>query len=207
MSFSIGTSGLDAALRGRLAGALDAAPRTEVGDGPWIAGPLLAPTLIRPQGPDPAVYFEAAARWRDVLGPLLEETLEPLHVALAARLGGPVRVPPGHASFTIRVFPPGTASPRHTDNYRGIAAYADLRRLTRDGGQISWFVPLAPYEGGALEVPERGEPVSPAPGDLVVFDGSRLRHRVAEVEGAAPRLTLGGFAAEAADGRGFYAWS
>ena len=209
MSFSTGTEALGPEARRAVLARLRGAevPRTEVGGGPWIAGPLLAPTLLEHGGPSPERYASVAEGWSTALGPVLDQVLPGLHGALAAALGGSVRVPPGHAAFSVRFFPPGTASPWHTDNYRTIEAYADLRALTVDDGQLSWLVPLAGYAGGAVEIPERGERLSPAPGELLLFDGSRLRHRVAEVEGDVPRITLGGFAAATADGEGWFAWS
>jgi hypothetical protein len=170
--------------------------------GPAIFGPLLAPTQNAPGGPDPAEYLASAAVWNRHSSAIWD--ICTVHKALERHLGASVRVPPGHARFTIRRFPPGTASPWHTDNYRAIAAYATVAGLTA-GPQLSWLVPLAPYEGGALEIPASGGPLYPAPGELVIFDGSALRHRVAGVGGARPRWTLGGFAARGPSG--WYAWS
>jgi hypothetical protein len=135
----------------------------------------------------------------------LDGILAAIHAELSRAMQLPVLVPPGHAPFTVRVFRPGESSPWHTDNYRSIAAYAALRPITLDR-QLSWIVPLSTYEGGAIEIAERGVLI-PAPGELLLFDGSGLRHRIAEVRGKAARWTLGGFAAVARDGECLYAWS
>ncbi len=209
MSFSTGTEALGPEARRAVLARLRGAevPRTEVGGGPWIAGPLLAPTLLEHGGPSPERYASVAEGWSTALGPVLDQVLPGLHGALAAALGGSVRVPPGHAAFSVRFFPPGTASPWHTDNYRTIEAYADLRALTVDDGQLSWLVPLAGYAGGAVEIPERGERLSPAPGVGLGCAGRGGRPGGGVGGGGGPRPGRGGGAAAAADGEGWFAWS
>ena len=181
-------------------------PRTWVQDpdGPFIHGPLLAPTLVRPQGPDPAGYARVTASWSLHLADRETALTAAVHGALSSLLGGDVATPPGHAPFSVRVFPPGTESPWHTDNYRFIDAYATLRELTPDAPQLSWIVPLAPHEGGDLEFDDAAE--HPTPGEMLLFDGSRTRHRVGPVRGLDARWTLGGFAARG-HGGGWWAWS
>ncbi len=44
-------------------------------------------------------------------------------------------------------------------------------------------------------------------GDMIVFDGGRIFHRVVPVEGETPRWTLGGFMALSANGERVYFWS
>jgi hypothetical protein len=59
----------------------------------------------------------------------------------------------------------------------------------------------------ALERDYLKQEVPLSAGDLVVFDSGRFVHRVTAVEGARPRLTLGGFLTERLDGRGVGYWS
>ena len=173
---------------------------------PYIHGPLLAPTHLAPRGPLSHEYRAAAEVWLAFLTRARFDS-GPVQDALASLLQGPIWVPARHAPNSVRVFPAGSASPWHTDNYRDIPAYEHLRALTVDGGQLSWIIPLAPYEGGGIELPDRGVVLRPEPGELLLFDGSRERHRIGPVEGTAARWTLGGFAAAARDGAGWYVWS
>jgi hypothetical protein len=44
-------------------------------------------------------------------------------------------------------------------------------------------------------------------GDMVLFDGGRIWHRVSEVQGMQPRITIGGFVCYAQDHQQIYYWS
>jgi len=48
---------------------------------------------------------------------------------------------------------------------------------------------------------------SPAPGDLLIFNGGRIWHRVEDIHGTRPRITLGGFLNFSPDGTVCYYWS
>jgi hypothetical protein len=70
----------------------------------------------------------------------------------------------------------------------------------------------APIDMAGEEVPAavvaRGVlPAGLRPGDMIVFDGGRIFHRVVPVQGDTPRWTLGGFMALSADRDGVLFWS
>jgi Rps23 Pro-64 3,4-dihydroxylase Tpa1-like proline 4-hydroxylase len=50
-------------------------------------------------------------------------------------------------------------------------------------------------------------PIKPKPGSLVIFDDSRILHRVSTVEGNRRRITVGGFVAFSENGEKVYYWS
>jgi hypothetical protein len=50
-------------------------------------------------------------------------------------------------------------------------------------------------------------PIRLAPGDMILFTGGRIWHRVEPVEGESERVTIGGFVALAQDGERVYFWS
>jgi hypothetical protein len=157
----------------------------------------------------PAFDFEAR----------LLEALRPLVGGRAVRIAeGPAgrRYTPA----TIRRLPPGTAIPLHCgDFFLETGGYEHLRSVLDLVGQLSWFVPLqTPERGGELRVTDLSwhDPdvprieegfwdatairatrefttVVPGVGDMVVFDGGRWFHEVAQVRGARTRWTIGGF--------------
>jgi hapalindole-type alkaloid chlorinase len=113
-------------------------------------------------------------------------------------------------------------------------AYAHLREIARMRNSLSYFVlAQTPDAGGdlllydldwedtpadvrALEMsPERdalldpfaGTGVLPGPGDMVLFNGGRIWHRVQPVRGEQPRVTVGGFVGLSHDGDTVYYWS
>jgi len=135
--------------------------------------------------------------------------------------------------FNLRALDPGTQIYAHHDAHYRLPVYAGLGEEYSRHTALSWFLTLqAPEGGGALtlyglwgsdpnppmlptrfvdtEALERDylkEEVPLSAGDLVVFDSGRFVHRVTAVEGARPRLTLGGFLTERLDGRGVGYWS
>jgi hapalindole-type alkaloid chlorinase len=113
-------------------------------------------------------------------------------------------------------------------------AYEHLRRTARMWNSLSYFITAqAPESGGGLMLydlvwddtpedvlalamsPERdellsrfpGRVVQPGAGDMVLFTGGRIWHRVEPVQGTTPRITVGGFVAESADGAEVLYWS
>lgn len=138
---------------------------------------------------------------------------------------------------TVRFLPPGRGVMHaHTANeFCDVwGAYGHLREVARMWDSLSYFViGEAPEVGGALELydlmwddtpedirdlamsgdrdrllerfPVRS--VTPGVGDMIVFTGGRIWHRVAPVTGASERVTVGGFLALSADDRVVYYWS
>ena len=49
--------------------------------------------------------------------------------------------------------------------------------------------------------------VKPNPGDVLVFSGGPIWHRVEDIKGTRPRITFGGFINFTQDDKGFYYWS
>ncbi len=49
--------------------------------------------------------------------------------------------------------------------------------------------------------------VNPEPGDILIFSGGPIWHRVEDIKGSHPRVTLGGFLNFSKDGKGLYYWS
>lgn len=135
--------------------------------------------------------------------------------------------------FNHRALDPGVQIYTHHDNHYGLSVYADMPADLDRGGLLSWFITLqAPEGGGALIVyglwgSDPNPPVLPTrfldtatiearfgraeldlrAGDLIVFDAGRFVHRVSPVEGAIPRLTLGGFLTLARDRSRLAFWS
>jgi hypothetical protein len=126
--------------------------------------------------------------------------------------------------------------PSHVDNefdsYTD-GTLAHLQTLARTDGHLSWFVVLQePSAGGALSVYEQhygvhrpsqaewnhqgrddsdfddlpAHQVAPPAGSLVVFGGGWRWHRVDRVLPGLPRITYGGFAADAHDRSTLYLW-
>jgi len=138
---------------------------------------------------------------------------------------------------TVRVLPgDGGVIHAHTANeFCDVwPAYAHLRDIARMRDSLSYFVTAqAPEAGGELLLyelewddtpadvrassmsPERdellerfaGRAIVPGPGDMVLFTGGRIWHRVVPVRGGRPRVTVGGFVAESRDGADLYYWS
>ncbi|MEC7986421.1 MAG: hypothetical protein VX278_14745 [Myxococcota bacterium] len=126
-----------------------------------------------------------------------------------------------YSPFTIRSIPPGKQFDLHTGNFfYATAAYDALRDQLDTTDQISFFTPLRRAEGGGeLEIFNLrwGDQKTPSKhkkilsevvesefssylydldeGEMIVFDGGRLYHRVNPVLGERHRFTLGGFAA------------
>ncbi len=140
----------------------------------------------------------------------------------------------GFSPFTVRGVAPGNGFGLHAGNFfYGTPAYDGLRDQLDQADQISFFVPLRAAEsGGELEIFSLrwGDPDIPtAPGQLldaaeterrfssvvvelevgemIVFDGGRLFHRVTEVGGPHTRWTLGGFAARSRAGDALLYWA
>jgi hapalindole-type alkaloid chlorinase len=135
---------------------------------------------------------------------------------------------------TIRILPPGADIDLHCDNNLSHhPTYAHLKTVCDVGNQLSFFLTLnAPGGGGELVVYQRrwsdaddvgNEYVvskdasmvedrewialKPQPGDLLLFAGGRIYHRVTPTEGTIPRYTLGGFLARGHEGQSLYYWS
>ncbi len=149
----------------------------------------------------------------------------------ARRPMGPSRVewPP----YTVRQLGMDQQIYAHHDDHYGLAVFSDLEASVDRGALLSWFVTLAaPDSGGALVVyglrsSDPDPPMLPtrfldgqaldadyvrqeiplAAGDLVVFDSGRHVHRITPVVGPRPRLTLGGFMGQYADGSAMACWS
>lgn len=113
-------------------------------------------------------------------------------------------------------------------------SYDHLRSIARTTDALSYFVLTQhPVEGGELVIydlswadtpPEfhdefmtatrdaRLERVpkaylDPQPGDMILFNGGRIWHKVADIVGPLPRVTVGGFATRSADDRSIYYWN
>ncbi|MEZ4931460.1 MAG: 2OG-Fe(II) oxygenase [Saprospiraceae bacterium] len=75
-----------------------------------------------------------------------------------------------------------------------------------DGGKI-----IKTKKGQLLELENPAKVnrqiVAPKPGDMIVFAGGRIWHKVQEVEGGRERITLGGFLSISHDGQSLYIWS
>ncbi|HYF44670.1 MAG TPA: 2OG-Fe(II) oxygenase [Acidimicrobiales bacterium] len=138
---------------------------------------------------------------------------------------------------TVRVLPSGRGVIHgHTANeFCNVwPAYAHLRDIARMWNSLSYFIVAQPPEdGGELVLydldwddtpeailalpmgPERdallersaSQGISPKAGDMVLFTGGRIWHRVAPVRGTVPRVTVGGFVALSAEGDRIYYWS
>ncbi len=138
---------------------------------------------------------------------------------------------------TIRLLPPdrGVMHAHTANEFCNVwDAYNHLRDIARMWNSLSYFVLVqAPDAGGDLVVydlmwddtPDEIQQLSmsqerdvlleafdPVPrslgaGDMVLFTGGRIWHRVTPVTGSTERVTVGGFAATASDADGVYIWS
>ncbi|WNG29040.1 2OG-Fe(II) oxygenase [Cystobacter fuscus] len=140
----------------------------------------------------------------------------------------------GYMPATIRILPTGATIELHCDNNLSHhPSYAHLKTVCDVNNQLSFFLTLnAPGAGGELVVYERrwsdndDAPseyvvskdssmvedrewisIKPQPGDMILFAGGRIYHRVAATQGASPRYTIGGFLANGLDGKSLYYWS
>ena len=135
--------------------------------------------------------------------------------------------------FNYRAMDPGVQIYAHHDKHYRLPLYEALPAAYDRTKLLSWFVVLqAPEAAGELiiyslrsddpnppllptrfldiEVLERDYerlPVPLAAGDLIIFDSGRLVHRVSPVEGARPRVTVGGFLAFTEDRGEIAFWS
>lgn len=138
---------------------------------------------------------------------------------------------------TLRFLPPGRGVMHaHTANEFCNAwdAYAHLREIARMWNSLSYFVVgQAPDSGGELTLydlmwddtpddvralgmsQERDDllarfdtsPIRLTAGDMIVFTGGRIWHRVTPVDGATERVTIGGFVALSQDEERVLFWS
>lgn len=138
---------------------------------------------------------------------------------------------------TVRVLDPSAGGYRaHTGNefVETYASYDHLRSIARTTDALSYFVVTqVPEEGGELVIYDLawcdtpGElhqefmtPVrdawlesvpkaylDPRPGDMIVFNGGRIWHKVADVSGREPRVTVGGFATLGRDDDVIHYWN
>ena len=123
------------------------------------------------------------------------------------------------APYNYRALDPNVQIYSHHDNHYGLEIYQHLDERFDRGALLSWFITLQPAElAGQLVIyglwgSDPNPPMLPTrfldteilerdfkrsildlrAGDLVIFDSGRHVHRVTPVEGARPRLTLGGF--------------
>ncbi len=124
----------------------------------------------------------------------------------------------------------------HTGNefVEAYRSYDHLRTIARTTDALSYFLLTQVPEGGGelviydltwTETPAelRGQLMSigrdaalehcakayvdPQPGDLILFNGGRIWHKVADIEGPTPRITVGGFATLSADEASVYYWN
>ena len=182
-------------------------------------GLMLAPTAAAPLGPDFDGYLRAAAED----GPRLESifSVRDRLAATLGRLAGTTAEVPRHHDgrsytwATLRLVEPDRGIDEHCDTYAPSPTFEHLHQVTDRSTQLSWYVVArAPERGGVLELrgardrtPGRScDPVPLGGGDLVLFDAGRQFHRITRVDGAAARVTLGGFAARRRDGAGLYFW-
>ena len=160
-----------------------------------------------------------------------------LEAALGALARRPVRIPKAvdgrdYCPATLRTLPTGHGFAPHFGNaFLFAETCAHLRSLMRCEMHLSYFTPLAlPPSGGELVlypiewadaedgkvdgVPvefaplfSEGRTISLKPGDLIVFDGSRILHAITPVAPGPVRVTLGGFLGFTADDTGIVYWS
>lgn len=191
---------------------------------------------------DLTLYFDCARELREASPGLFDGATSPedqLTRVLATLADKPARVVPGPGDATYtpvtyrKLFPSSMLSIHRGNEFHEWTTFRDLVTRIGDGGQMSFFTPMAmPPQGGELHIypgyfspDERsrmdGLPeshlaelnaslgaisVRPDVGDLLVFDGGRYLHRVAEVRGG-DRWTMGGFLAHSSDGSEVLFWS
>ena len=132
---------------------------------------------------------------------------------------GPAGQPYAHA--TVRIWPTGHAIGTHCGlEILTVPGFAPLQDMIDVSGQLSYFSLLqAPASGGVLALHDvrvadlddqrrvlgvpmelvaalrPSTPIHLDPGDLLVFDGGRIFHRVGEIGPGPNRVTIGGFVA------------
>jgi hypothetical protein len=183
---------------------------------------------------DVAESFRRDCRTLFLEGADFEGLMREIFVALSG--GWPAELPcdprgRAYTPATIRILPEGSQIELHCDNNLAQhPSYDHLRSLAGIDDQLSYFVTLsAPDSGGELILYGRqwqGEEGAheygqsddlvedrPAlavhldPGDLVLFAGGRIYHRVSPVRGPRPRRTIGGFLASSLQDQRIYFWS
>ena len=172
----------------------------------------------------------------DGLGAAIDRRLHEVLTARAAAPIARPRGPDGrpYLGTTLRRLPPGGLIPPHCENEQmGRGPFEHLNGLIDGETLISFFLTLAPPESaGALAVHDlsfaelneavmfKGRTrvahlladraavrVTPAAGELLIFDGGRRIHQVEAVGGGRDRWTAGGFLAYAPGGDRIYRWS
>jgi len=169
------------------------------------------------------------------VGAGLEERIEQTLSALGGgRPAGLPTSPEGtYMPANLRTLTPGTALSVHCGNmFAADASYEHLNGIVNTIDQWSWFFQIAnPEGGGELRIYEgdwspddafiptlhvepehdvmagrRWRTVELEPGDLLIFAGGRIYHRVTEVSGPKSRRTLGGFGTFSDDGTDILYW-
>lgn len=135
---------------------------------------------------------------------------------------------------TSRVLREGQFIPPHCGNQflHGLPQYWHLSKIVELEDQLSYFVMLNPPEAGGelvlydLEWADTKDgkvkggqlvesviedyeqlPIQLRAGDMLLFDGGRIWHRVSPVQGTTPRITIGGFTAFSRKRTKVYYWS
>ena len=136
-------------------------------------------------------------------------------------------------SSTVRLISHGKELTTHCGNQfaQNTSKLYDLSRISILDDQVSYFLLLQPpFEGGELSIfdakwSDRSEILSAGAtlvqtiesrdslkldlkaGDLLIFQGGQIYHRVERIHGSIPRITLGGFITPSLDMQKLYFWS
>ncbi|HVE86441.1 MAG TPA: hypothetical protein VND93_26475 [Myxococcales bacterium] len=183
-----------------------------------------------------AAHFRAGCRELFRGHPDFEGLMAELIAAMGGGLPAEVPAGPEGQTYspaTVRVLPSTREIALHCGmDFLHRPECAHMRSVVDNAVQLSYFVPvLLPPSGGELELYDvtwgqtdgqrhvNGVPVAfmvalsrrmTAPvgrGDLILFDGGRIYHRVTPVCPGGRRVTIGGFVAYSTDRRRLYYWS
>lgn len=185
---------------------------------------------------DSALRFRRGCRRLFRGGPDFQERVEAVLRVLGGNRAvdvprGPAGQPYAHA--TARIWTAGHEIGIHCGlEILTVPGYAPVRELVDVTGQLSYFVLLqAPASGGALFLHDvrfsqldadrridgwpveivaamrASIPIQLVPGDLVIFDGGRIFHRVSVVGEGPNRITIGGFVALGPDHQTVLYWN
>lgn len=180
-------------------------------------------------------YFNTADIVRPQLDQIFETSFETLVESVLSKISGgrKVEVPIENADSyyipgTVRFVEPNTGGIRvHKGNdFIDITGWQYLNQVSKTIDSLSYFILIEKAEqGGELVLYEpstdqlltptldldlekcKATYIDPDVGDMIVFRGGNIVHKVADVKGLTTRITVGGFMAISKDDQKVFYWS
>lgn len=192
-------------------------------------------SILMTAGSNLEKYFKNAASFRAELNKLFTTNFEARVEAIFSMMSGGRTVEVAKESdkriytpATIRFVHPnlGGILPHKNNDYIEEPFYSYLNQVTRLKDALSYYIVIdKPEQGGDLLLydllPEQSigltknldlencskRCISPNVGDMILFHGGKIVHKIIDVKGPKTRITIGGFLALSKDDRKILYWS